>query len=46
MLWLNLILTLATAYFVKQSFGEDREGWLVFWSIMLGWNIHTLLGTM
>jgi hypothetical protein len=42
MFW-NLLATALAVYFVKQEYENGRPIWLMVWSILLGWDIHTLL---
>jgi hypothetical protein len=43
MFFINLIVTLVAAYFAKQEYKNGRIGWAMFWSALIGWDIHTLL---
>jgi lipopolysaccharide export LptBFGC system permease protein LptF len=46
MLLLNLVLTLVAAYFTREEYNKGRIGWAIFWAILLGWDIHTLIYTL
>ena len=43
---LHLIVTLMAAYFAKQAYDDYRIGWAMFWSGIVGWDIHTLILTL
>jgi hypothetical protein len=43
MLLLNVILTIMAIYFAKQEYDNGRFEWAIFWAILLGWDLHTLL---
>jgi hypothetical protein len=40
---IDIILTMLAAYFVKQEYETGLSIWLVLWSMLLGWDIHTLI---
>jgi hypothetical protein len=44
MFWINIVATLIACYFSKEEYNRGRIGWAMFWSALLGWDIHTLLG--
>ena len=46
MFYINVIVTIIAAYFAKQEYDNDRIGWAMCWSALLGWDIHTLLSTL
>ena len=46
MLLLNLVLTLVAAYFTCEEYNKGRISWAIFWAILLGWDIHTLIYTL
>lgn len=43
MLVLTVIMTIIAIYFAKQSFNDYRIGMAMFWSFLVGWDLHTLL---
>ena len=46
MFWLNLIITAITIYFAKEEYERGRIGFAMFWSVLVGWDLHTLLGVL
>lgn len=40
---IDLILTLAAAYFCKTDYDRGRIEWALMWAALLGWDIHTLV---
>lgn len=46
MFFINVIITIIALYFAKQEYERGRVGWAMFWSALLGWDIHTLLSTL
>jgi hypothetical protein len=46
MFWLNLLLTFVAVYFTREEYERGRIGWAIFWAIILGWDIHTLLSSL
>jgi hypothetical protein len=43
---LNLIVTLASVYFAKEAYEDYRIVPAMFWSCLIGWNLHTLIGIL
>ena len=43
---INVIITIIAAYFAKQEYDRGRIGWAMLWSVLLGWDLHTLLSTL
>jgi len=43
MFLLSVILTAMAIYFTKQEYDNGRYEWAIFWAILLGWDLHTLL---
>jgi hypothetical protein len=43
MFMLTLFATLVAAYFAKEAYDGYRIGWGMFWALLLGWDLHTLL---
>ena len=43
MVFITLIITLIAAYFAKQEYERGRIGWAMFWSVLFGWDLHSLL---
>jgi hypothetical protein len=39
---LTLIVTAIAVYFAKEEYENGRIAWAMFWSLLLGWDIHTL----
>ena len=46
MLLLDIVLTLMAAYFAKQAYDDGHIEWAMFWSVLLGWDIHTLVSVL
>jgi hypothetical protein len=46
MFFMNVVLTLMAVYFAKQEYENGRIGWAMLWSLLLGWDIHSLLSTL
>lgn len=46
MFFINLLVTILAAYFVKQEYDRDRIGWAILWAMLLGWDLHTLLSLL
>jgi hypothetical protein len=40
---LLLIGTLAAAYFAKEAYDNYKIEWAMFWSVLLGWDLHVIL---
>ena len=40
---LVLIGTAIAAYFAKDAYDNYRIGWAMFWSVLLGWDLHVIL---
>jgi hypothetical protein len=41
---INLLITGLAIYFVYEHYSNDRlKFWLIFWAILLGWDLHVLL---
>jgi uncharacterized membrane protein YwzB len=43
MFWLNLLLVLISAYFVKEEYNNQRPIAMILWSILLGWDLNILI---
>ena len=43
MILLTVVLTLMSIYFAKKEYEANRILWAMFWSFLLGWDVHTLL---
>jgi hypothetical protein len=43
---LLLIGTLAAAYFAKEAYDNYRIGIAMIWASLVGWNLHTILGSL
>jgi hypothetical protein len=43
---LNLIVLVASAYFAKESYDDYRIIPAMFWSCLVGWNLHTTIGLL
>jgi hypothetical protein len=43
MIILTIIATALSAYFAKEAYDQYRLGWAVFWSVLLGWDLHSLI---
>lgn len=42
----HIILILLSAYFAKREYDAERMPLAMFWSLLLGWDIHALLLTL
>lgn len=40
---IHLIFTLLAAYFAKQAYDEHRFEWAIFWAVLLGWDLATII---
>jgi uncharacterized membrane protein len=40
---IGLIVLVASIYFAKESYDDQRIGSAMFWASLVGWNIHSLL---
>ena len=40
---LNVVLTVIVAYFTKQEYDNGRYLWAIFWAVLLGWDLHTII---
>jgi len=43
MFLLNLVLLGLALYFAREEYNMGRIGWAMFWSLLVGWDLHTLL---
>lgn len=43
MFWFSLLLTIMAFVFAKQEYEADRIGWAMFWAMLIGWDLHSLL---
>ena len=43
MLELSIIATLVAAYFTKSDYDTQQYSSAIFWAVLLGWDIHTVL---
>ena len=43
MFLLNLALLGIAVYFAKQEYDMGRISWAMFWSLLVGWDLHTLI---
>jgi hypothetical protein len=46
MILLNIILTAMAVYFAKREYDDGRIELAMFWAMLLGWDLHTLLYTL
>jgi len=46
MVLIHLILILISAYFAKREYDANRMPLAMFWSVLIGWDIHALLLTL
>jgi hypothetical protein len=42
MFYITIIITALALWFAKQEYDNGRIGWAMFWSALLGWDLHTL----
>jgi hypothetical protein len=40
--WINIIVTMVAVYFAKESYDRGQIGAAMFWSLLLGWDLHVL----
>ena len=40
---LDLILLLISGFLAKHEYGTGRVLWAMFWSMLFGWDLHSLL---
>lgn len=40
---LHIIATAAAVYFAKEAYDDHRIEWAMFWSLLIGWDLHTML---
>jgi hypothetical protein len=43
MFLLNILLTMLAFYLAKKEYDNGRIEWAMFWSALLGWDLHTLI---
>jgi hypothetical protein len=43
MLELSIFASLVAAYFTKNDYDNQQYGSAIFWAVLLGWDIHTVL---
>ena len=46
MFFVNVIITIIAIYFAKKSYENYQILWAMFWSFLVGWDIHTLIATL
>jgi hypothetical protein len=46
MFFINVIITIIAAYFAKQEYDRGRIGLAMFWSGLLGWDLHMVLTSL
>ena len=42
-IYVNLALLLITAWLAHREYNNGRVIWAMFWSMLVGWDLHTLL---
>jgi len=45
-MFLEIFATTLAIYFLSEAYKENQIGWAIFWGILLGWDIHSLLFTL
>jgi hypothetical protein len=40
---INLILVFIAVYFAKKEYEDGRMKWAMFWTALIGWDLHALL---
>lgn len=40
---LHLLITVVAIYFACKEYKNGRIGWAMFWSGLVGWDLHTLI---
>ena len=43
MFLISIFFILLTAYFAKQEYDRQHIEWAMFWTFLLGWDIHSLV---
>jgi len=43
MFLLNILLTIIAFYFARKDYDNGRFEWAMFWSLLLGWDLHSLV---
>jgi hypothetical protein len=46
MFLLDCILLVLSIYFAKEAYDNYKVELAMFWSMLVGWNVHTLLGIL
>jgi hypothetical protein len=46
MFLLTLILTILAGMLAKKEYENGRIEWAMFWSLLLGWDIHVLISSL
>ncbi len=42
-LYVNVFLLVLTTWFAFREYKNDRILWAMFWSMLVGWDLHTIL---
>jgi hypothetical protein len=40
---IDIVLVVVAGYFTHREYEDGRYGWAIFWAVLLGWDIHSLL---
>jgi hypothetical protein len=43
---LEIVVLLASLYYAKEEYDNQRIGYAMLWASLVGWNLHTILGTL
>jgi hypothetical protein len=43
MFLLNVLLLGIALYFAREEYNKDRTGMAMFWSMLIGWDLHVLI---
>jgi hypothetical protein len=42
----TVVITIVASYFAKQEYDRNHIGLAMFWSALLGWDLHTLISML